>query len=227
MTGSVTLVATPIGNLEDITLRAVRLLREADIIACEDTRRTGRLLEHLEIASAGRLTPVHEHNERQRVLGLVERVKQGANLVLVSDAGTPGICDPGFVLVRACVGAGIGVTAAPGPCAAVVAATLTGLPVHAIALRGFPPRKAGQRLRFLAADAERPDTLVYHESCHRLPALLAAAAEAFGAERPAAVVKDLTKLHERIDRSRLGELAERYADGELKGEYLLVVGGCD
>ena len=148
--GSVTLVATPIGNLEDITLRAVRLLREADIIACEDTRRTGRLLEHLEIPANGRLTPFHEHNERQRAASLVERVVHGAHLVLVSDAGTPGICDPGFILVRACVGAGVPVTAAPGPCAAVVAATLTGLPVHAIALRGFPPRKAGQRLRFSA-----------------------------------------------------------------------------
>jgi 16S rRNA (cytidine1402-2'-O)-methyltransferase len=217
------LVPTPVGNLEDITLRALRVLGEVDLIACEDTRTSGRLLHHFNIDKP--LTSFHDHNERQKVPHLVERMKAGESVALISDAGSPGISDPGFSLVRACAEAGVEVTALPGPTAFVPALTASGLPTDRFVFEGFLPHKKGRQTR-LQALASEPRTMVFYESPHRLVKSLLQMAETFGAERPAAVGRELSKLYEEVRRGSLEELHAHYASQErVRGEVVLVVGG--
>jgi 16S rRNA (cytidine1402-2'-O)-methyltransferase len=217
--GRLLLCATPIGNLEDVTLRVLRALGEADVIACEDTRRTRVLLDRHGIAGA-RLTSLHEHNERARAKELVERVRAGETVALVSDAGTPLISDPGYVLVRECIGEGLPIQVLPGASAAPTALVASGLPVDRWCFVGFLPRKRGQRERLLADAAE---TLVAFESPRRLTATLEMLAR-LDPQRPVAVCRELTKLHEEVSRGSAAELAERYRERPAKGEVVLVVG---
>jgi 16S rRNA (cytidine1402-2'-O)-methyltransferase len=215
-------VAVPLGNLEDITLRARRLLSEADVIACEDTRRTGRLLELLGLPKRPLLS-VHEHNEAERIPGLLARLEAGESVALVSDAGTPAISDPGFRVVRAAIEAGYEVVPVPGPSAVITALCASGLPTDRFRFVGFPPQKAGPRRKWLEALAGAEETLVLYVSPHQLAELLGEAAAAFGADRPAVVARELTKRFEEFRRSTLGALA---ADpGVVRGEVVLLVGG--
>lgn len=216
------LVATPIGHLDDITLRALEILRGVDIVLSEDTRRTGRLLKHYGISA--RQMAYHEHNERRAVPKALAALEQGRALALVTDAGTPGIADPGYRLVQAAIQAEIPVSMAPGPSALIMALVLSGLPVHRFSFCGFPPRRPAARRRYLEADADCADTLIYFESPHRVHALIADALEAFG-DRRAALANDLTKLHEKIDRSPLSVLREETRDRRLRGEFILLVEG--
>ncbi len=216
------LVGTPIGNMEDITLRALETLRTVDVVASEDTRKTGLLLKRHDIKKP--LISFHEHNEQQAVRRVLGLAAEGKSVALVTDAGMPGISDPGFTLVRAALEANIPVSAIPGPTAFVLALVLSGLPVHAFTFRGFPPRKPGARRRFLAVDAGSPHTLIFYESPYRLQAFLADALEAYG-DREAAVANDLTKLFERVDRGTLSELTDRFKTATIKGEYVVVIAG--
>ncbi len=216
------LVATPIGHRDDITLRALEILRSVDIVLSEDTRRTGRLLKHYGISA--RQMAYHEHNERRTVPRALAALELDQDLALVTDAGTPGIADPGYRLVQAAIQAEIPVSMAPGPSALIMALVLSGLPVHRFSFCGFPPRKPAARRRYLEADAEREDTLIYFESPHRVGALIASALEVFG-DRRAALVNDLTKLHEKIDRDSLSILLEKTRDRRLRGEFILLVEG--
>ena len=216
------LVATPIGHLDDITLRALEILRGVDIILSEDTRRTGRLLKHYDISA--RQMAYHEHNEHRAVPRALAALDEGRTLALVTDAGTPGIADPGYRLVQAAIQAEIPVSMAPGPSALVMALVLSGLPVHRFSFCGFPPRKPTARRRYLEADADREDTLIYYESPHRVHALIAAALDVFG-DRRASLVNDLTKLHEKVDRGTLSFLLEDTRDRRLRGEFVLLVEG--
>jgi 16S rRNA (cytidine1402-2'-O)-methyltransferase len=221
--GRLVLVATPIGNLEDLAPRAVRTLAEADVVAAEDTRRTGRLLAHAGVEA--RLVAYHEHNEDRRGPELLDRVAAGEVVALVTDAGTPGIADPGFRIVREAVARGLPVEAVPGPVAALQALILSGLPTDRFAFEGFLPRKAGDRARRLVEVADDPRTLVFYVTPHRAASDLAAMAEAFGTDRPAALARELTKLHEEVWRGALGELAARAATEGVRGEVTVVVGG--
>jgi 16S rRNA (cytidine1402-2'-O)-methyltransferase len=217
------LVPTPIGNLEDITLRALRVLREADVVACEDTRTTSVLLQHYDIETP-RLS-YHDHNERQRAPQLVERMLAGETVALVSDAGSPGISDPGFFLVRECLQAGVRVEALPGPTAFVPALVLSGLPTERFAFEGFLPPKKGRQTR-LAAVALEERTLVFYESPHRLVKTLGQLAEHLGPERPAAVARELSKAFEEVARGTLAELQEEFGKRDrVRGEIVIVVGG--
>ncbi len=223
------LVATPIGNLQDITLRGLETLAAVDVVASEDTRKTGLLLKHFDISKPQ--IAFQEHNEAragERILGLL---REGKSVALVTNAGTPGISDPGFTLVRRVLqanaeGATIGLTMIPGPTALVMALVLSGLPVHSFTFRGFPPRKGGPRRRFLAVDAQSPHTLIFYESPYRLAAFLADALAMYG-DRPAAVANDLTKLYERVERGSLSSLAASMTGTQLKGEYIVIIGGAD
>src|SRR5215469_12570176 len=197
------LVATPIGNLEDITLRALNTLRQVDIIASEDTRKTGLLLKHFDIKKPQ--LSFHEHNERQAGERVISLLQEGKSVALVTDAGTPGISDPGFTLVRSAIAAEVPVTMIPGASAVIMALVLSGLPVHSFTFRGFPPRKSGPRRRFIAIDKDSPHTLVFYESPYRVKAFLADALEVLG-DRRAALANDLTKKFERVDRGTLSEL---------------------
>ena len=176
--GTLYLVATPIGNLGDITLRALETLRQVDVVASEDTRHTGLLLKHFEISKPQ--MSFHEHNERQATPRILQLLEEGKSVAVVTSAGTPGISDPGFVLVREAINVGIEVTAIPGPTAFVMALVLSGLPVHSFTFRGFPPSKPGKRRHFLEADKDSPYTLIYYESPFRLRKLLQDALEVFG-----------------------------------------------
>ncbi len=210
-------VPTPIGNLEDITLRALRALREADLIACEDTRRTGRLLAHYEIKKP--LVSYHEHNEDRLAPELAKRA--GAERVaLVSDAGTPLVSDPGYRLVRACIEAGVEVEVLPGPSAVMTALVASGLPVDTVVFPGFLPRKGRERTGLLDRIGRETSTFVIYESPHRLTRAL----KELPAEAPVAVCRELTKLHEEVFRGTAGEAAEHFADG-ARGEVVLVVRG--
>jgi 16S rRNA (cytidine1402-2'-O)-methyltransferase len=226
LAGGLYLVATPIGNLADITLRALDLLARADAIACEDTRVTGRLLQRhgIDRNERGPLIAYHEHNAQRVRPSLIARLRRGEVLALVSDAGTPVLSDPGFRLVRACIDAGLPVTAVPGATAPVTAAVLSGLPVDRVLFAGFlPPRRAARRAA-LAELAAVPASLVFLESPRRLPAALADMAELLG-PRPAAVARELTKLYEEVRRDSLDRLAADYAAaGPPKGEVVVVVG---
>jgi len=215
------LVATPIGNLQDITLRALDILRQVDYVASEDTRRTGLLLRHFKVKKPQ--ISFHEHNERRAVAKIVALLQEGKSVALVANAGTPGISDPGFTLVRAAIEAGIDVTMAPGPTAFVPAIVLSGLPVHSFTFRGFAPRKSAARRRFLEVDKDSPHTLIYYESPYRLKSFLQDALEVFG-DRRAAIAKELTKMFERVSRGRSSELLAALEDSP-KGEYVIVIEG--
>ncbi|MBM7505441.1 16S rRNA (cytidine(1402)-2'-O)-methyltransferase [Agromyces aurantiacus] len=217
------LAATPIGNLGDASTRLRQALAEAEVVASEDTRVTQRLLAALGIANRPRLIALHEHNERARAADLIELARDGDVLVL-SDAGMPTVSDPGFPLVQAAVEAGVEVTAIPGPSAVITALAVSGLPTDRFAFEGFLPRKQGERMRRLADLAGDRRTLVFFEAPSRLHASLEALAESFGADRPAAVCRELTKLHEEVRRGRLDELVE-WAAGGVRGEICIVVGG--
>ncbi len=210
---------TPIGNLEDVTLRVLAALRAAEVVACEDTRHTRVLLRRHGIAPA-ELLSYHEHNERERSAELVERMRAGATVALVSDAGTPLISDPGYELVRASIAAGVPVEALPGPSAAVSALVVSGLPAERWCFLGFLPRRRGELERVLL---HNPATLVAFESPRRLAATLDVLAE-HDPERPAAVCRELTKLHEEVRRGSAAELAAYYRERPVRGEVVLVVG---
>lgn len=218
------LVATPIGNLQDITLRALTTLREADYVASEDTRKTGMLLKHFEISKPQ--IAFHEHNEDQAGQRIESLLRQGSSVALVTDAGTPGIADPGFTLVRRAIQAGLEVTMIPGPTAFVMALVLSGLPVHSFTFRGFPPRKPGARRRFLEIDQHAPHTLIFYESPYRIEAFLRDALAVFG-DREAALASELTKMFESVRRGTLTTLLEAASQGKLKGEYIIVIAGKD
>ena len=219
------LVATPIGNLGDITLRALETLRSVDFVASEDTSTTGRLLKHFEISRPQ--IAFHEHNEDkagERILGLL---REGKSVALVTDAGTPGISDPGYSVVRRAIDAGEEVTMIPGPAGLIMAVVLSGLPLHSFTFRGFPPRKSGQRRRFLEVDLLSPHTLIFYESPFRLAAFLADALAVYG-DRKAALANDLTKMFEKVERGTLSQLHALVADeAKLKGEYIVVIAGAD
>jgi 16S rRNA (cytidine1402-2'-O)-methyltransferase len=218
--GRLVLVATPIGNLGDLSPRAAQALRDADVVAAEDTRRTRVLLDHIGIRKT--MVSYHDHNERTRAEGLLDRVTAGETVVLVSDAGTPGLADPGFILVREAIDRGLAVEALPGPNAVLAALVLSGLPMDRFTFEGFLPRKAGARAARLADLADDPRTMVFYVAPHRAAEELAALAEALG-ERPAALARELTKLHEQVLRGSLSELAA--VAGGLRGEMTLVVAG--
>jgi 16S rRNA (cytidine1402-2'-O)-methyltransferase len=217
VSGRLIVCPTPIGNLEDVTLRVLAALREADLVACEDTRRTRILLDRYGVG--GDLVSYHEHNERARATELVGRMQAGAVVALVSDAGMPLVSDPGFVLVQACVAAGLGVEVLPGPSAALSALVASALPADRWQFVGFLPRKRGELERLFQAT----ETLVAFESPRRLAASLAVLADIDPA-RPAAVCRELTKVHEEIVRADAATLAERYAAEAPRGEIVLVVG---
>ncbi len=220
MPGRLIVCPTPIGNLEDVTLRVLSALREADLIACEDTRRTRTLLDRYGVSSE--LLSYHEHNERERANELVRRMQAGASVALVSDAGMPLVSDPGFLLVQACVAAGLAVEVLPGPSAALAALVASALPAERWRFAGFLPRKKGE-LRTAFGTLE---TLVAFESPKRVAASLAVLAEV-DPERPVAVCRELTKLHEEVVRGTAAELAERYAAEPPRGEVVLVIGAAD
>ncbi|MDT0167032.1 16S rRNA (cytidine(1402)-2'-O)-methyltransferase, partial [Actinotalea sp. AC32] len=212
MTGRVVLAATPIGDPEDASPRLRRLLAEADVVAAEDTRRLSGLVQRLGVRTAGRVVSHHEHNEAARVDELLDVVRGGGTVLVVSDAGMPTVSDPGFTLVRAAVAAGLPVTAAPGPSAVLTALAVSGLPTDRFCFEGFLPRKAGDRRRALEALAREERTTVYFEAPHRLAETLAAMSEVLGAARPAAVCRELTKTYEEVVRAPLAELAAWAAD---------------
>ncbi len=217
VSGRLIVCPTPIGNLEDVTLRVLAALRDADVVACEDTRRTRVLLDRYGVSA--RLVSYHEHNERERAGELVAQMREGGVVALVSDAGMPLVSDPGFVLVRACVGAGLAVEVLPGPSAAMAALVASALPADRWRFAGFLPRKRSDLERALRS----PETLVAFESPRRVAASLAVLA-AIDPERPAAVCRELTKAHEEVVRGSAAELAARYAAQPPRGEVALVVG---
>ncbi|MDX1418488.1 MAG: 16S rRNA (cytidine(1402)-2'-O)-methyltransferase [Rubricoccaceae bacterium] len=217
------LVPTPIGNLEDLTFRALRVLQEADLIACEDTRTTGVLCQRYGIETPR--TSFHAHNEHGKAAGLVARMAAGETVALVSDAGTPGISDPGFLLVREALAAGVPVVPLPGPTAFVPALVASGLPTDRFVFEGFLPQKKGRKTR-LDALVDEPRTVVLYESPHRLVRLLGELAERLGEDRPAAVGRELTKAFEEMRRGTLAELRAHYdAQPKVRGEIVVVVGG--
>ena len=224
MAGTLFLVATPIGNLKDISQRALETLQSVDIIACEDTRHSAKLLNAYGISK--KLTSYHEHNENARSDEFIERLANGECVALISDAGTPVINDPGFRIVKKAREAGIGVVSIPGPVAFVNAAIVSGLPTDQLFFGGFLPSKKGERRRYLESVSSFPATLVFYESPHRLGKSLADCAEVLG-PRDASVVRELTKLHEEVVSGTLTELAKRYADVAIKGEIVLVIDKAD
>ncbi len=216
------LVATPIGNLKDITLRALEVLRSVDLIACEDTRKSRILLDHHGIAKP--LMSFFEHNEEQAGRRIIEELKSGQSVALITDGGTPGISDPGYTMVQRAIAAGIPFTLIPGPSAVDMAVVLSGLPIHSFLFRGFPPHRPGPRKKFLAADRECPHTLVYYESVHRIDRFLADALEVFG-DRPACLCREMTKVHEEVERGTLAGLASQAGRKKRLGEYVVVISG--
>ncbi|HEY7346720.1 MAG TPA: 16S rRNA (cytidine(1402)-2'-O)-methyltransferase [Ktedonobacterales bacterium] len=220
------LVATPIGNLGDITLRALETLRTVDLIASEDTRKTGILLKHFDLKKPQ--IAFHEHNEQQAGARIIGLLQQGKSVALVTNAGTPGISDPGFTLVRRAIEANIPLTMIPGPTALIMAVVLSGLPVHSFTFRGFPPRKPGPRRRFLELDKHSPHTLVFYESPYRLAPFLKDALAVYG-DRQAALANDLTKLFEAIQRAPLSALlaSTTQSQSQPRGEYIIVIAGAD
>ncbi len=222
MPGLLYLVATPIGNLEDITFRAVRVLKEAGLIACEDTRRTRVLLAHYGIETP--TISYHEYNEAERSEELAARLRAGAVIALVSDAGMPLVSDPGYRLVRAAIESGVPVQAVPGPSAALAALAASGLPTDAFHFAGFMPHKPGQRVKALEARAEEQATLIFYEAPHRILETLEAVERTLG-PRPVAVARELTKIHEEILRGTAAEIRAQLAQREVvKGEITLLIG---
>jgi 16S rRNA (cytidine1402-2'-O)-methyltransferase len=221
--GKLVVCGTPIGNLEDAPPRLARVLSEADLVACEDTRQTRKLLTHLGVKT--RMTSYHDVDERGRAQELADRVAAGLRLALVTDAGMPGVSDPGYHLVAACLERGVQVEVVPGPSAVLAALVVSGLPTDRFCFEGFPPRRVGARDRRLAELATEPRTMVFFEAPHRVLATLAAMAAALGGDRPCAVVRELTKVHEEVLRGSLAEVTERLAANRPRGELTLVVGG--
>lgn len=219
------LVPTPIGNLEDITLRALRVLRdEVDLILAEDTRKTGILLKHYEISKP--MASFHQHNEHKMLAQFTRRIAGGERMALVSDAGTPAISDPGFLLVRECVRSGIEVECLPGATAFVPALVNSGLPADKFVFEGFLPHKKGRQKR-LAQLSVLPYTLIFYESPHRLVRTLQELEKSFGTQRQASVSRELTKLFEQTVRGSLAELSQHFGQQEVKGEIVIVVNGAD
>lgn len=222
--GTLYLIATPIGNLEDLSHRAVRILRELDALACEDTRQTRKLLERYEIPKPRGLFAHHEHNEQRSAKGLLKLLDEGKTVGVCSDGGYPGISDPGYRILTAAIQAGHDIQVLPGASAVPVALLLSGLPTSSYTFKGFPPRKSGQRQRYFAMEAELPHTLICFESPHRIHATLCDAHEALG-DRQAAVCLELTKLHQRTHRGYLTDLIPQFEDTIPKGEITLVIAG--
>ncbi len=216
------LVATPIGNLGDISLRALDTLRAVDMVVSEDTRKTGMLLKHFDIKKPQ--TSFREDNEKRALPKVMQLLMEGKDVALVTDAGTPSVSDPGFLLVRSALEEGITLSAIPGPTALITALVLSGLPVHSFTFRGFPPRKPGPRKRFLEVDLDSPHTLIFYESPHRLPAFLSDAHEVYG-DRLAAVANDLTKKFETVYRGTLSDLLKLFETEKILGEYCVVIAG--
>jgi len=218
------LVSTPIGNLSDITLRALETLRQVDLVASEDTRKTGLLLKHFDIKKPQ--ISFHEHNEDRAGAKIIKLIAEGKSVALVTNAGTPGISDPGFTLVKRAIQADVPVTMVPGPTAFVMALVLSGLPSHSFTFRGFPPRKSSKRRRFLEVDKDSPHTLVFYESPHRLKAFLQDAIRVLG-DRQAILANELTKMFENVLRGRLSDLVNELGDSVPRGEYTVVIAGSD
>src|SRR5215203_6240043 len=219
MTGTLYLVATPIGNLQDITFRALETLRAVDVIACEDTRHTQKLLNHFSIKN--RLVSYHEHNETARAAELAEMLKEGKNVAVVSDAGTPAVCDPSFRIVEKAVELGAPVVPIPGAVAFVNALIVSGLPTDSVFFGGFLPSKKSERVRRFEEVREIPATLVFYETPHRIEKALADALEILG-DRRAALARELTKIHEEIITGNLSEIFSRVAGNSMKGEIVLI-----
>ena len=219
-----TLAATPIGNLGDLTDRVKEVLRQADIIAAEDTRSLHKLLHAAGVQTQATVVSHHEHNEVDSAAGLIEAVRSGQQVVFVPEAGMPAISDPGYRLTQEAIAANIPVTVAPGASAAITALVLSGLPTDRFAFEGFLPRKAGDKANVLSALADETRSLIFYESPHRTAATLESMAKVFGADRLAAVARELTKFHEEIARGSLSELVEWAQSKTLKGEIVIVVG---
>jgi 16S rRNA (cytidine1402-2'-O)-methyltransferase len=222
--GVLVLAATPIGDPRDAAPRLAQEIGTADVVAAEDTRRLRRLCADLGVSPSGSVVSYHEHNEASRTAELAERLREGARVVVVTDAGMPSVSDPGYRLVTAAIESGVRVTCVPGPSAVLMALAVSGLPVDRFCFEGFLPRRAGERARSLSELAGERRTMVFFEAPHRIEAALRAMADAFGAERPAAVCRELTKTYEEVRRGTLAELARWAAEG-LKGEITVVVGG--
>lgn len=218
------LVATPIGNLGDITLRALETLKLVDLVVSEDTRKTGIMLKHFEFKKPQ--LSFHEYNEEKVLPKVLALLQEGQSVALVTNAGSPAVSDPGFLLVRAVIAAGLPVTAIPGPTAVITALILSGLPVHSFTFRGFPPRKPGPRRRFIGIDAASPHTLIFYESPYRLKSFLQDALAVLG-DRQAALANDLTKLFESVWRGSISELITRLETEEPRGEYTVVIAGAN
>ncbi|HIY36195.1 MAG TPA: 16S rRNA (cytidine(1402)-2'-O)-methyltransferase [Candidatus Paraprevotella stercorigallinarum] len=222
--GILYLVPTPVGNLEDITYRALKVLKEADLIIAEDTRTTGILLKHFEIKNA--MWAYHKFNEHQAVAGVIERLKAGDTVAVVSDAGTPGISDPGFLVAREAIKAGVEVSCLPGATAFVPALVASGLPCDRFCFEGFLPPKKGRATR-LALLSEETRTMIFYESPHRLAKTLLQFVEVFGADRQVAVCREISKVHEEIRRGTLEEVASYYETVEPRGEIVIVLSGAE
>jgi 16S rRNA (cytidine1402-2'-O)-methyltransferase len=220
--GILYVVATPIGNLEDMTYRAVRILQEADLIAAEDTRHSGKLLHHYGIKTP--LISYHEHNEEQRSAQMLEKLQGGQALALISDAGTPCIADPGYRLVSSCRRAGVQVVAVPGPSALVAALSIAGLPTDTFRFVGFLPAKSHRRRQLLEQFKDEPQTVAFYEGPHRLLACLQDVVEICGPDRQLAVARELTKRHEELFNGTAEEAAAHYAAGRVRGELVLLLG---
>lgn len=220
--GKLILVPTPIGNLEDITLRAIRILKEADFILAEDTRTSGKLLKHFDIPT--RMFSHHKFNEHNTIEIIISRLKSGETAALITDAGTPGISDPGYLIVRECIDNDITVECLPGASALIPAIAIAGLPNDRFVFEGFIPHKKGRQKKFSSLQNEER-TMIFYESPHRIVKTLTQLAEHFGEERRAAVCRELTKIHEEIKRGTLTELSKYYTENPPKGEIVLVVEG--
>ena len=220
--GTLYIIPTPVGNMEDITLRAIRILKEADLVLAEDTRTSGILLKHFEIKN--QLMSHHKFNEHGTSAGIVERLKAGQNIALISDAGTPGISDPGFFLVREAAKAGIEVTCLPGATAFVPALVMSGLPCDRFSFEGFLPQKKGRQTK-LTTLAQEQRTMVFYESPYRLLKTLQQFSEFFGQDRQACVCREISKVHEEAVRGSLGKLVAHFTEKEPKGEIVIVVAG--
>lgn len=223
--GRLLVVATPLGNLGDLTERARQAIAGCDAVACEDTRVTGGLLRHLDVSKP--MLAYHEHNEKDVAIVIADRIAGGAVIALITDAGTPGISDPGFRVTRECRKRGLTVTPLPGPCAIVALLSASGLPTNAFRFVGFLPPKSAARRRFLEEAKSADETIVLHESCHRIADFLAEMLELLGPDRIVCVGRELTKLHETIRTSALKELVPALLAGSLKGEFTVAIAPAD